>query len=205
MQAQLLTALIGALAFAVAGLCGTLIATALIPALQPFEDGPPPYNVHPALLIAGAAVLGGFIGWREPPLLQFAVSALSTVVLVAIWYCDARTGFIPDWLTLLPLGLLLIYGVARHDWLMLISAAVMFVPFAFIAFISKGRGMGWGDAKLASLGGALVGMEMAAFGFTIATAIAVIVTRLRGHPKDVPIALGPYLVCAIAVAIVLQT
>lgn len=204
MASSILSALAGALVFGAAGVCGSLLATALVPHLKRFDDGPPSFDVHPMALIAGAAVLGAVVGFRQTPLDAFALAALATVVLAGIWYCDSKTGIIPDWFTLLPLGLMLVYGLIRHDWMAPISALALFAPFGFVALVSKGIGMGWGDAKLAALGGALVGVEMAAISFTLATLVAIIVTKIRYRGQSVPIALGPYLVCAIAVSIAAQ-
>ena len=62
--------------------------------------------------------------------------------------------------------------------------------------------MGWGDAKLAALGGALLGAREAALAFMFAAiAAAVIARRSNGMrlagamPR--PIAFGPYLAAAI--------
>jgi prepilin signal peptidase PulO-like enzyme (type II secretory pathway) len=205
MVADLGTALIGALIFGAAGVCGALLGTLLIPKLQRFEDGPAPVDVHPAWLIAGAALLGAIVGWRQIPETDFVISALATVCLVAIWYCDARTGIIPDVFTLIPLGALMAYALFARQPFTIVSAVALFVPFGFLALISKGRGMGWGDAKLASLGGALIGLIPATFAFVVASFVAALVTWLRYRQRNVPVALGPYLVAAIAVCIALQT
>jgi leader peptidase (prepilin peptidase) / N-methyltransferase len=196
--------LVGALIFVAAGTCGVLAAMALLPKLQRFEDGPPPHDVHPAALVAGSAMLGAILAWHNVPPAEFLVAALSTVVLVAIWYCDARTGIVPDLFTLLPLGLCVAYGLFQHEWLVPISALVLFVPFAIAALLSHGRGMGWGDAKLAALGGALLGMFLATLAFGIASLVAVIVASIRNRAKPVPIAFAPYLVSAIAVGLAVQ-
>ena len=141
------------------------------------------------------------MGFRTPPLDQLVITAIVTVCLVAIWYCDAKTGIIPDVFTLVPLGLLVIYGFVQHDPMVLASAAIMFVPFAVLAFISKGRGMGWGDAKLAALGGALLGVSGATVAFVVASLAAALAAWLKYRSRNAPIALGPYLVAAIAASL----
>jgi len=109
---------------------------------------------------------------------------------------DFACGLLPDPLTLVPLAVVAGAGVAAHDWAPLLSAAVVFVPFAAAALLSRGRGMGWGDAKLAALGGALLGAREAAFAFMLAAvAAAVIARRTTGGRR--PIAFGPYLAAAI--------
>jgi prepilin signal peptidase PulO-like enzyme (type II secretory pathway) len=197
-------ALVGALIFVAAGTCGILAAMALLPKLHRFEDGPAPVDIHPAVLVAGAGILGAILAWHHAPPDEFIFVALSTIVLVGIWYCDARTGIVPDLFTLVPLGLCIIYGLFRHDWWVPVNAAVLFVPFALAALLSRGRGMGWGDAKLAAFGGALLGMFVATFAFGVASLVAVIVASVRHRAKPVPIAFAPYLVAAIAVSFALQ-
>jgi prepilin signal peptidase PulO-like enzyme (type II secretory pathway) len=203
MLGDLGTALIGALIFGAAGVSGTLVAAAVVPTLQRFEDGPKPFEVHPAALVAGAAVLGAILGWRHVPTADFIVAALATICLTAIWYCDARTGIVPDFFTLIPLGALIVYGIVEHQPLMLVSAVVLFVPFALLAWYSKGVGMGWGDAKLAAFGGALLGIEMATVAFIAASFVAAAWTWLKYRQRNVPIAFAPYLVAAIAGGIAL--
>jgi prepilin signal peptidase PulO-like enzyme (type II secretory pathway) len=197
-------ALVGALICVAAGVCGILLAMALLPKLQRFEDGPEPSNVHPAALVAGAGVLGAFIAWHHAPPGEFVITALATMILVAIWYCDARTGIVPDLFTLVPLGICVLFGVVKHEWLVPISAVVLFVPFAVAALLSGGRGMGWGDAKLAAFGGALLGMFVATLAFGVASLVAVIVASIRYRSKPVPIAFAPYLVAAIGVGLATQ-
>ena len=199
-----LAALVGALICVASGTCGVLLAMAILPKLQRFEDGPVPYEVHPAVLVAGSGVLGAILAWHHVAPAEFLIAALTTIALVAIWYCDARTGIIPDVFTLVPLGLCVAYGLINREWLVPISAVVLFVPFAVAALLSRGRGMGWGDAKLAAFGGALLGMFVATLAFGVASLVAVVFSAIRHRAKPVPIAFAPYLVAAIAVSLALQ-
>ena len=77
--------------------------------------------------------------------------------LTGCWYCDLARGIVPDFFTLFPLAALGSFAAVEGEWRVLISAAVPFVPFALAAVFSRGRGMGWGDAKLVALGGAVLG------------------------------------------------
>ena len=197
---SLATAVVGALIFAVAGLCGCLLATVVLPRLKPPPDGPAPMQVHPAFLIAGAAVLGAVLGFKRLPNPEFIIAALTTVPLVAIWYCDALTGIVPDYFTLVPLAIALIYELILKQPIALVSAVVLFAVFGAFALFSKGRGMGWGDAKLAAFGGAMLGMKIATLAFGVASLAAVIVASIRYRSKPVPIAFAPYMVLAMAIA-----
>jgi prepilin signal peptidase PulO-like enzyme (type II secretory pathway) len=197
-----LAALVGALVFGTAGVGGSLLATVLLPRLQRLPDGPEPARIHPGFLIAGAAVLGAFLGWRRLPNPAFIVAALTTVPMVAIWYCDSLTGIIPDFFTLIPLGLALAYElIVVHEPFALVSAVVLFAVFGVFAWLSKGRGMGWGDAKLAAFGGAMLGMKDASLAFAVGCLVAVIVGSIRYRSKPVPMVFAPYLIAAMALTI----
>jgi prepilin signal peptidase PulO-like enzyme (type II secretory pathway) len=203
--AGLIGAFVGAFVFAGAGVAGVMLSIALIPRLHPFEDGPAPVDVKPWMLIAGSALFGAFLAWHHIPIPQLLISVVLAVALTAIWYCDARTGIVPDAFTLIPLALAFGIGALNHVIVgMLASSVVVFAPFAIGAFLSKGRGIGWGDAKLAALGGALLGMMIATFSLGVAALVAVVVASIRNRAKPVPIAFAPYMVCAIALGIAYQ-
>lgn len=195
------TALIGAIVFAAAAACGIAAANAMLSKLHRFDDAPPAVDFPPAALIIGAAVVGAAMGVRTPPLVLLIVTAVVIVGLVAAWSCDAKTGIIPDVFTLAPLALVVIFGLVQQQWMVLVSAAILFIPFALLAFISKGRGMGWGDAKLAALGGALLGVSTATVAFVLASFVAALAAWLKYRKRNAPIAMGPYLVAAIAAAL----
>jgi prepilin signal peptidase PulO-like enzyme (type II secretory pathway) len=122
------------------------------------------------------------------------------VALTAIWCTDVRYGIVPDVFTLVPLAIIFAVGLARHEWLIFGSAAVPFAAFAGAALLSHGRGMGWGDVKLATLGGAVLGLEASLVAFSLSCLAAALYAYARGQ-KDVPIAFAPYLVAAIALTI----
>jgi len=71
------------------------------------------------------------------------------------------------------------------------------------ALVTRGRGMGWGDAKLAALGGALLGAADATLAFMFAAVAAYVVARLTGGLRNV-IAFGPYLATSIAASLALM-
>jgi prepilin signal peptidase PulO-like enzyme (type II secretory pathway) len=60
--------------------------------------------------------------------------------------------------------------------------------------------MGWGDVKLAALGGALLGMRGAVPAFIVAAIAVYAVARVSGGVRR-PIAFGPYLAASIAAAL----
>jgi prepilin signal peptidase PulO-like enzyme (type II secretory pathway) len=60
--------------------------------------------------------------------------------------------------------------------------------------------MGWGDVKLAALGGALVGMAGITLAAGAASLIVVLLSVARRRPRQ-PIAFGPYLAASIGASL----
>jgi prepilin signal peptidase PulO-like enzyme (type II secretory pathway) len=194
--------LLSAAAFAAAGALGIVAARYVCAGMMPAADGPPPGTVSVQLLIVANALLGALAGMRGLSLGQLAIVALVCGVLSAIWVADVTLGIIPDVFTLAPLGAVILAAVLSHHWEVAISAVVPAVPFAVLAWRSGGIGLGWGDVKLAALGGTLIGLQGALMAFALGCGVAVIVARVRGVSGK-PVAFGPYLATAIALPLVL--
>ncbi len=199
----MIAAVIGTLFFAGAGYLGILLGTSVANRITPFEDGPPVENPPLLWLIAGCALLGCVVVTHASAPSQVVLIAMVCVALCAIWVTDARRGIVPDIFTLGPLAILLVVALWQHQWTLLVSAAVPFVPFAIAAVLSRGRGMGWGDVKLVALGGALLGAQTAILAFALACIAAVALNYARGRKRGA-IAFAPYLATAIAAGIPLN-
>jgi len=196
----LLTVLVAGM-YACAAFLAIQLSAQVCKSIEPFDDGPRPGTPPTPWLIGGAAVVGGvlaFHGGMELPHLAFG--ALLVSALVAAWYADVLTGIVPDMFTLVPIGLFLILAVVMHDYPRIFAALITASPFAVAALISRGRGMGWGDVKLAALGGVALGWQplIPFFAAACLVAAAVALVRRRGHE---PIAFAPYLAGAIGVAL----
>ncbi len=191
--------ILGAVFYAAAAFLGVLLGSAFAQRITPFDDGPPQENVPVLTLIIACGVLGAIIAPRAP-VSQLLSIAMVCVSLVAIWVSDARRGIVPDAFTLGPLAIVLTLALLQHQWWLLISAAVPFVPFAIAALLSRGRGMGWGDVKLAALGGAVLGAQLSVFAFMLACLAAAVLNYARGRKRGA-IAFAPYMVCAIGIFI----
>ena len=190
------TIALAAVLFGAAAWGGTVVAEMLCAVRTPFDDGPAPVAfARWPFALAGAAIGAALAAQGESP----ARLALLVFVMVALAGCcaaDLACGLLPDPLTLVPLAVVAGAGLLSHDWAPLLSAALVFSPFAVAALLSRGRGMGWGDAKLAALGGALLGAREAAFAFMLAAIAAAVIARRMGAARR-PIAFGPYLAAAI--------
>src|SRR5579884_3567972 len=155
----MLEPILGAVFFGLASYVGVLLAGTI--AATPFDDGPQPSEPPAAWIIAGAALIGFFALAHAPHARHIAMEAIVVCALSAIWCTDVRYGIVPDVFTIVPLVIIVGVGLMSGDPRPLISAFIAFVPFACLAIVSKGMGMGWGDVKLAALGGAILGGETA--------------------------------------------
>lgn len=168
--------------------------------VAPFEDGPRPGKPCVAALALAAALLGAFLSYRGLAWTELACAGLLILALAAAWVSDVVCGLLPDVFTLLPLAIAATVRAYLHQWDYLLAGVLVFLPFAIAAWCSDGRGMGWGDVKLAALGGVILGTYLAICSFLSACIVALLITWLRGR-KNEPIAFGPYLAGAIGTAL----
>ena len=187
--------------FAAAGWLGTILGKASCDGLVPFADGPAPGKPPRVLLIAGSAVVGASLYLHNESIASIALAAILCVSLVACWYADVTCGMVPDYFTLGPLAAVLGAAALHHQSWPFVAALAVFALFAAAALASKGRGMGWGDVKLAALGGALLGLGSALVFFAGACFVAAAVGVIRKRRHE-PIAFAPYMAAALGVAIV---
>ena len=135
--------LAGALFFAVAAYIGVLLATAMGPRLERFEDGPTPAEPAIPWMLAGASADPRLVVSHATSAPQVLFPALLCLALAAIWCTDSRFGIVPDVFTLGPLAIILSAAAFEKHWGVWLSALIVFVPFALAALYSKGVGMGW--------------------------------------------------------------
>jgi prepilin peptidase CpaA len=116
---------------------------------------------------------------------QLAIVGVSSVAAVS----DARTGRIPNWLTLPAIAIALITHGAFGGWLAAGIAVMgallcMAAPWALYR-ISNGDAIGGGDLKLfgalGALGGPLLGIEIELGSFVVLCVYALTVLTFRGR------------------------
>ncbi len=189
--------------FAVAAYLGLLIAEALYAGQEPFEDGPQRIVVPKWVFVAAGALVGIAMAFHGVSTAQLITSGIATIALVACAAVDLECGLVPDVFTLLPLGALVLWYAFHGDFGPALSAVVVAIPFAVVATFSRGRGMGWGDVKLAALGGALLGARGAVIALFLACVAVIIASRIIGRDKKQPVAFAPYLVSGIGVVLMI--
>lgn len=196
----LISGLVAAALFAAAGGLGTLVTDMLYGSLTREDDGPASVAVPPWVFILAAACIGFFVGIHGESPVHIAILLIAVLSLTVCAATDFRAGLIPDLFSIGPLVIVLAVSAVQRDWNPALGALFVFVPFAAMAFLSHGRGMGWGDVKLAMLGGALVGMAGITLAVTVAGLCAYVVGRTGGRARQ-PIAFGPYLAASIGAAL----
>jgi prepilin signal peptidase PulO-like enzyme (type II secretory pathway) len=171
----------------------------------PLEGGPAPTNVPAAAMIAGSAIVGAIAALHGTTLAGLAIVEIVVFALCAAIWTDVTRGFIGDWFTLPPLALVVAIAAFNHTFgPMLLSLAVVTVPFAIAALASKGIGMGWGDVKLVALGAALLDIQTSILMYAVACMVACAIAFAR-RKRTEPIAFAPYLASAIAIGMILPT
>jgi len=194
---------IAAIVYGCVGFLSIQLSAAVCKNVVPFDDGPAPGRPPVVALVVGAGLVGLSLAMRGAQAPELIIVGALLVPLVACWYSDVRCGIVPDYFTLIPLGLWLVGSfLAFHNTTSIVGALVMFVPFAVFAMISKGRGMGWGDVKLAALAGAVLGPPAAMLAIAGACLVAVFIAAVRKRRSE-PIAFAPYLCGAIAASLAL--
>lgn len=196
----MISILVTVVSFACVGYLGVEVSRLVCARISPLEGAPPPSDPPVVALVLGAAFLGALLVVRGATLPQLAMFAIVIFALVACWASDSLRGIVPDVFTLVPLGILLLFAFLQRDWLIIASALIAFVPFAAAAVATKGRGMGWGDAKLVALAGAALGAPLAILAMIVACLAAVVGYRIK-HIKAGPIAFAPYIAAAVGVAL----
>ncbi|TAM76117.1 hypothetical protein EPN44_06715 [bacterium] len=198
---MIVTAAAGAMAAGATGWLGTLAGRALVAEVAPLPDAPPSGRPPVAWLIGGSAVLGALLA-PHATVTQLGLGAFIVFALAAAWCSDILRGIVPDICTLGPLAAMLFISLAERQLAPLVSAVIVFVPFALAASFSKGRGMGWGDVKLAALGGAALGAQTALLAFAVASAASFAIHRIT-RARATHIAFAPYLAAAIGAGLMI--
>ncbi len=136
------------------------------------------------------------------------LGALSS--LIVIFFTDAKYQIIPDTiqiaLLIFSIGLLLFSNLSSYQWMIHIRDGVaIMLPLLLIFLITRGKGMGFGDVKLAFTIGFLLGLWGGLLALYIAFMIGAAVgiyLLLTGRKKmKQTIAFGPFLVIGIVIVL----
>jgi prepilin signal peptidase PulO-like enzyme (type II secretory pathway) len=105
--------------------------------------------------------------------------------------------------TLLPLAIFLCASLLQHHYEPLLSAMVVALPFALLACFSHGRGMGWGDVKMAAFAGAVLPPNAILFASFLAVGATFAISRISRPSSGTGVAFVPYFASAIGMVLLL--
>lgn len=133
-------------------------------------------------------------------------------VLVTIFFADMKYRIIPDSLQLALLvfgiGYLSLTGSKLSLGDHLLGSFLVLAPILGIFLITKGKGMGFGDVKLAGIIGLLFGIKVGAvavyIAFVIGAIFGIILIILKRKRLKSKIAFGPFLVTGMIVSFFFQ-
>lgn len=128
-------------------------------------------------------------------------------VFLVIFISDLKYQIIPDSMTLILLVLSAIYsGLALANIASGLSSALFFY---LLWLVTKGRGMGFGDVKLAGVLGLMLGFPRIVFAlygaFLTGAAVGVILIFSKQKSLKSKIAFGPFLILGTIVSIVFES
>lgn len=136
------------------------------------------------------------------------------MLLMVVFFADLWFGVIPDLINLLVLGLALIYRIVLVTTgqmrlidfeLAIMAGLVLYLIFYFLVYITKGKGFGLGDVKLAPGLGLLLGWQKTIIlwfvSFILGSLVAIILLLLRKKSMKQTIPFGPFLVIGTGIAL----
>lgn len=136
------------------------------------------------------------IGWNFPWLVLFCL-------LLAIFVIDLQHQIIPD--ELVFAGIIVALPFCRSSDLLAGFIAASFL--LLIHLITRGRGMGLGDVKLAVFGGMVVGLELVfnwlVLSFLTGAVVGVILVLVKKAKLKSQIAFGPFLILALFLTVII--
>lgn len=128
--------------------------------------------------------------------------------LIVVFFSDLKYHIIPDqvqiFLFAASLFLLPLYGPILNVFIeRVIAALLVMAPIYFLYLVTKGRGMGFGDVKLAFIIGFMFGIKAGLlilyFAFILGAIIGIILMLLQKRGLKSKIAFGPFLVIGILI------
>lgn len=187
----------------------TLICAALLACKQ--------YGVRaPIVTPRGLGVLGA--GWLAQAAFSTRANSIweSNLLVIVIGivtvsvFTDLATGYIFDSVTLPGLGLALIIGMIDGHLTQIAEGALLLSgSIVLLHALSRGRGIGLGDAKLAACVGALLGaksgLRSLGFAFVLGGMYATIVLLCRRARSKQSVPFAPYLAAGALIELALQT
>jgi len=173
--------------------------------------GKPISGRYPFVELLGGALAAAAI-WRFGPTWQGVAACALLWTLIALTFIDLDTQLLPDGITLpllwaglivnlfelfVPLRTAVIGAVAGY--------LALWIVYWLFKLIRGKEGMGYGDFKLLAALGAWMGWQMLPFivllSSVVGAAIGITLIVFKGRDHNIPLAFGPYLAIAGAIAL----
>lgn len=157
---------------------------------------------------ASNVFVGGMCWWKASVgLYALLMSLFVSLMLIAIFIIDLEERIIPDNLVFLSSAVILLsllFGAHEYFFEFLLSGLLAGVFILFLHLITKGKGMGLGDVKLAFMGGILVGWRLSILWLFLAFltgALVGIILILLGRAKfGKHIPFGPFMAVTLLIS-----
>lgn len=169
-----------------------------------------PFRLFVVELIGGLSLVGMYMFSLMNGLdLKVLVILVPIVfVFISIFFIDLEYGIIPDSLSILLVILAIGYTLLSHQSMgnHLFAALVSFLFFFTLFFVTRGKGMGFGDVKLAFVLGLLLGFPLIVVSLYVAfltgagISIILIMWKKKSFKKST-IPFGPFLVLGAIMAL----
>jgi len=145
--------------------------------------------------------------------LLFTLSIASC--LIVIFFTDVKYQIIPDQMqiAMFVFSFLLQIVIIKNSYLVALllvvgSGIVVMIPILLIYLLTKGRGMGFGDVKIAFNMGILLGIKSGLlalyFGFIFGAVYSIVLIILRKKKMKSKVAFGPFLILGILIIVVFK-
>ncbi len=140
--------------------------------------------------------------------LEFIFYVLLSIILVSIFSIDLTHQIIPDELVLAGIIIFLLFPIYNSLYTNFLAGFLAASFLLVLHLITKGKGMGLGDVKLAILGGMIVGLNNVfywlALAFLTGAVVGCILILAQKAGFKSKIAFGPFLILALLYEIFFQ-
>ena len=154
------------------------------------------------LLKVNFSFFGHLEGFYSLSLLAYWLILFSGSIAIAIY--DVKHMLIPDEVLFPLIGVCFLRLFFSHQWQVLVPALLAMGFLYSIYVITKGKGMGFGDVKLAFLMGLVLGWPLIVVAFFVAfltgAGVGVILLVLKKKKYKSRIAFGPFLIFGMLLA-----
>ena len=154
--------------------------------------------------VVAAALFGVFAYFLASQPLQLLIDSIFVLVMVQVIFFDIEHLLILDRVVLPAIALAFVVSLLRHPWWAGLATGLAIGGCLFLiglagTFIFKADALGFGDVKLATLVGVLLGpvtaVESLLLAFFIAGLVAIAIAVMQRSMKG-NLALGPFLAAA---------